>query len=503
MTGRPHLEQALLGDGSGAVPAGLAVPGYDRSAVTAGVAHIGVGNFHRVHQGVYLDRVLHQASQQDWGILGVGVVDSPASAAKAAAFAAQDNLHTVTEFAPDGSHASRVIGSMVGYESVPADPGAAQARLLDPAIRIVTMTIGESSYNLVEGSGEFDLSTPAVADDLQHPQRPPRTVFRLLVDALAGRRRDGTAPFTVMSCDNLRGNGDTIRRSLLGYAAAVDPELAQWIEGEVHFPNCMVDRIAPLVDDARRAELNALAGVDDAAATIGEDHLQWVIEDDFPSGRPRWEEVGVTMSDQVAQYEAVKGRMLNACHVLMSYPAVLLGHRFVHEAMADPLVYRMLRTFVDQDVIPLITPPTGVRLPDYRDQILSRFANPAVRDQLLRIAMDGAAKIPVFHTVTLRTQVEQGLDPSREALLLLCFRRYLSGVDDRGAAFDVHEPLLSPQDRAACAGDDPRAALRLASFSPLGLEDHPGFVSRFDELAAVMTQRGVATAIEAAIEPRG
>lgn len=507
MTTRPRLTADHLATAPGSAAGGrsqaFALPGYDRSAVTAGIVHIGVGNFHRVHEAVYVDRCLHLPGQEQWGVHGIGLVAAAASAAKAADLAEQDHLYSVTEFAPDGSHSSRVIGALVGYSHAPADPQAVQDRLAAPSTRIVSLTIGESTYNLAEGSGEFDLGLPAVAADLRERDRLPRSVFGVLVAALARRRAEGTAPFTMISCDNLRGNGDTTRRAVLGYARAVDPGLAHWIEDEVSFPNGMVDRIAPQVDAARREELNAITGLDDRLAVLGEDHLQWVLEDRFPAGRPRWEEVGVTFSDEVARYEAVKGRMLNASHVLMSHLAVLMGHRYVHDALADPRVYRLLRTFIDVDVLPLITGPAGVSLTDYRDRILSRFANPAVRDQLLRIASDGAAKIPVFHTVTVRTQVEQGLDPRREALLLLGFRRYLRGVDDRGVGFGVHEPLVSQQDLDACRGSDPRAVLRLPSFSALGLEQVPSFVEVLDELAVVMERDGVAAAVEQACSPRG
>ena len=221
---------------------------------------------------------------------------------------------------------------MVEYLHGPADPAAVVTRLTDPAIRIVSLTITEGGYNLDEQTGQFRLDDPAVLADLA--RKHPQTAYGVLTAALAARRQAGTAPFTVMSCDNLRHNGDTARTAVTGYAAAADPELAQWIAGNVAFPNSMVDRIAPAVTAATRAGLNAATGIDDGVPALTEEYRQWVLEDNFPTGRPAWEELGVQLRPDVAAFESVKGRLVNAAHLLLAYPAALARYQWVAAAAA-------------------------------------------------------------------------------------------------------------------------------------------------------------------------
>ena len=251
-------------------------PGYDRGRVRPGIVHFSVGNFHRAHEAVCIDRCLHLPGQEGWGICGVGLIDSESERAKAKAMAEQDGLYTLTLFPPQGEPASSVVGSIVGYLFAPADPGAVLARLDDPAVRIVSMTITEGGY---------DLATPDVAHDLARPDAP-RTVFGFLAAALARRRDKGLPAFTVLSCDNLRHNGEVTRKAVLAFAEARDPDLAGWIAANAAFPSCMVDRITPAVTPADVARLNALTGIDDRLPVFAEDFIQWVVEDRFGAGRP-------------------------------------------------------------------------------------------------------------------------------------------------------------------------------------------------------------------------
>ncbi|MFT4220949.1 MAG: mannitol dehydrogenase family protein [Microbacterium sp.] len=460
---------------------------YDRAAVTVGWAHFGVGNFHRVHQALYVDRALRRGDDLSWGIVGIGVSDGSAAREKAERFRAQDGLYTVTEFDPDGTSTVAVVGSLVGYLHAPAEPERVLGLLSEPAVRIVSLTITEGGY---------------VVDDTaaDSAARHPATVFGYLVRALARRRAAGVAPFTVVSCDNLRHNGATTRRAVVGYAAATDLELAGWIEENVAFPNSMVDRIAPYVPAKQRARLTAASGIDDQLPAVAESYLQWVVEDDFPAGRPALEAVGVQLRPDVQAFEAVKGRMLNASHVLLSYPALLLGHRLVDEAMRDDRVRALADTFLRVDVMPLLEAPEGVALDEYRDLLLGRFANPAIGDQLVRIAGDGAAKIPVFHTATVEQLLERGADVRREALLFACYDRYLSGVDESGAPFALAEPSLTERDWTLVHGDDPLAVLGVSTFEPLGLARHPVFVAEFLRMRELIRAGGVVAAVDDAIQ---
>lgn len=480
---------ALDGTTLTGLPERIARPAYDRRGVVPGIAHFSVGNFHRAHQALYLDRCLARPGQEGWGICGIGVVDSASERSKAASFAKQDGLYTLTSFPPQGEPTSAVIGSIVEYLFAPADPAAVLARLADPAIRIVSMTITEGGYNTDEATGRFRLDAPDIVHDLANPEAP-RTVFGFMAEALARRRARGIPPFTVLSCDNLRHNGDVVRHAILAFADARDSGLGQWIDAHVSFPNCMVDRITPAVtpDDVRR--LNGLNGIEDEIPVFAEDFVQWVVEDRFCNGRPALEEVGVQFTDDVAAYEQIKLRMLNASHVMLSYPGLLGGYRLVHEAMADPRILRLLRTFLDRDVIPLLDPPPGMSLDRYRDRVLERFSNPAINDQLLRLASDSGSKIPVFLGDTIRECLDRDGDHRRLAFMLAAFARHLGGIDDKGDGFMPQEPHLTAADLALASDPDPAAPLRMGAFKGLGLEGSASFVESFTRYRAMISAKG-------------
>ncbi|NVN13342.1 mannitol dehydrogenase family protein, partial [Nguyenibacter vanlangensis] len=352
--------------------------------------------------------------------------------------------------------AVRVIGALRAYLLAPSDPHAVLDLLADPAIRIVSMTITEGGYNIDETTGRFRLDTPAVQADLAG-DAPPATIFGFVVEALARRRAAGAGPFTVLSCDNLRHNGDVARTAFLGYARARDAGLAEWIERHVTFPNAMVDRITPSVDAAIAAELNAASGLDDALPLVAEDFTQWVVEDAFCAGRPALEQAGVQFVDDVTGYEQVKVRMLNASHILLAFPGILLGYRHVDEALRDPDLERFVNAYLERDVIPRLTAPEGLDPQEYRRSVLSRFSNPAMADQLLRVGGDGSSKVQVYWTETVRRTLADGGDLSRIAFGIAAYLEMLRGKDESGAAYTPFEPTLDPA-RIALAGADDLAA---------------------------------------------
>lgn len=475
-----------------------AAPAYDRTKVTAGMAHIGVGNFHRVHQGVYLDDLLGTRSDHnEWGIVGIGLRAEASSKAKAIAYQEQDGLYTVSQYTNDGQRRSRIVGSMVEYMYGPADYAAVVRRLSDPSIRIVSLTITEGGYNLDEISGEFRVDEPDVADDLKREH--PRTVFGILTAALAARRSVGVAPFTVLSCDNLRQNGDTARRSVVGYARNVSPELAVWIERSVAFPNSMVDRIAPTVSAEAREKINAETGIDDGVPALTEEYRQWVVEDIFPTGRPAWEAQGVELRPDVERFESIKGRILNASHMLLSYPAALAGYRRVSDAASDPAIAELLTRFMAADAAPMLDAPSDVSLVDYQAMVVRRFANPYIPDTVLRVAHDGAAKLPVFHRSTAEGLLATGGDVRREALLIAAFRRYILGIDDHGDTFEVIEPHLTTEDWALLRSPDPVDALNASPFAAWGLTADR-FVNEYRKLVSVIAEDGIHAAITYAMK---
>ncbi|MDZ4046205.1 MAG: mannitol dehydrogenase family protein, partial [Rhodoglobus sp.] len=463
----------------------IPTPRFDRSRVKAGIAHIGVGGFHRAHQAVYLDDLLALGQERGWGILGVGVL--PSDHAMRDALREQDHLYTVVERHPDGSLDPRVIGSMVGFLFVPDDPDAAAGRLADPAIRIVSLTITEGGYHLDPSSSQLVVDD-ALRADLESPTTP-RTAFGLIVEALVRRRAAGIPPFSVLSCDNLPGNGDLARRAIVQFASLRDPELGQWMGTEVAFPNSMVDRITPRTTDADRVALEREFGVDDSWPVVCEPFRQWVVEDDFPAGRPQLERVGVQLVGDVVPYELMKLRLLNGSHQAIAYVAALAGIELVHDAASHPLIVEVLARYMEEAEATL-PPVPGVDLAAYRAQLLERFANPGVRDTVARLAQDASDRIPAFVLPVVHERVGSGSTVRWSALLVAAWARYAAGKDDTGRPIDVVDLRRDTVvDRAVRAEADPRAFLEeRALFGDLA--DHEQFVAVFASALASLRENG-------------
>ena len=332
---------------------GVDVPGYDRDGITTGIVHFGVGGFHRAHLAMYVDALLTAGQARDWGICGVGVLDG--DRAMAQVLGDQDGLYTLVRKEADGSLAPRVIGSLTEYLFAPDDPEKVIEKIADPATRIVSLTITEGGYAIDQVTGEFDPEDPGIRADLE-PGATPATVFGLVVEALARRRERGTGPLTIMSCDNMAGNGDAARRVFTGFAALRDGALGAWVAETVTFPNSMVDRITPATADSDRAALAERFGLRDAWPVVCEPFTQWVLEDHFAAGRPEFAEAGVQVVDDVVPYELMKLRLLNASHQALGYLGYLAGFRYVHEVAQDPTFARFLRDYMDLEATPTLRP---------------------------------------------------------------------------------------------------------------------------------------------------
>ncbi|MGW4471360.1 mannitol dehydrogenase family protein [Nonomuraea sp. NPDC004354] len=416
----------------------VAVPSYDRSRLTAGIVHVGVGGFHRAHQAMYLDRLMNDGLAHDWAVCGVGVL--PGDARMRDALDAQDGLYTLVLKHPDGTLEARVIGSIVGFLFAPDDPEAVVEKMADPAVRIVSLTVTEGGYNFHPVTGEFVADAPAVRADLE-PGAAPATVFGLVTEALRRRRARGVAPFTVMSCDNIQGNGDVARRSFTAFARLADADLAGWIEEAVAFPNSMVDRITPVTTDQDRASVAERFGVLDAWPVTCEPFTQWALEDRFSSGRPPFEAAGVQMVADVEPYELMKLRLLNAGHQALAYFGRLSGHRYVHEAATDAALARFVRDYMDIEATPTLRPVPGVDLEDYKRTLIERFANPEVRDTVARLCAESSDRIPKWLLPVVREQLARGGEVTRAAAVVASWARYAEGVDEAGEPITIVDPL--------------------------------------------------------------
>jgi mannitol 2-dehydrogenase len=422
----------------GALDREVAVPSYDRSVVRAGIVHFGVGGFHRAHQAMYLDRLMNDGQALDWGICGVGVL--PQDRRMHEVMQAQDCLYTLVIKHPDGTLEPRVIGSIIDYLFAPDDPEAVLSRMTDPATRIVSLTITEGGYHLHQVTGELDASDPGLAADLL-PGATPVSVFGFIIEALDRRRAAEVAPFTVMSCDNIPGNGHVAKKMLTSFARLKDPELADWVEREVHFPNSMVDRITPVTADSDKEALAERFGVDDGWPVVCEPFTQWVLEDDFGDGRPQLQDVGVQLVSDVEPYELMKLRLLNASHQSLCYLGYLAGYRYAHEVCQDKLFVDFLLGYMDFEATPTLPPVPGVDLDRYKHQLIERFANPEVRDTLARLCAESSDRIPKWLLPVVRDQLAADRGIERAALVVAAWARYAEGTDEQGQPIVVVDRL--------------------------------------------------------------
>jgi mannitol 2-dehydrogenase len=446
------LNQANLGSLS------IPVPSYDRSQVTVGIVHFGVGGFHRAHQAMYIDQLMEQGKALDWGICGVGVM--PFDLKMKEAMQSQDCLYTLVEKASDGSWEPRIIGSIVQYLYAPDDPEAVIEKMADPATRIVSLTVTEGGYNFHPVTGEFDDTNPAVKADLA-PGAVPATTFGLITEALVRRRSRGIEPFTVMSCDNIQGNGHVAQEVFTAFARLRDPELGDWVAGNVQFPNSMVDRITPVTTDEDRAQISERFAVDDAWPVVCEPFTQWALEDKFTAGRPPFEDVGVQVVPDVMPYELMKLRLLNASHQALCYFGYLAGYRLVHEVAQDPLFANFLLDYMNREATPTLAPVPGIDLDAYKHQLIERFSNAAVRDTVARLCARSSERIPTWLVPVIRENLAAGRDVRLSAAVVASWARYAEGVDEQGDPIKIDDQLADTVQRlAAQQRDDPLAFVK-------------------------------------------
>ncbi|MCQ2003365.1 mannitol dehydrogenase family protein [Rhizobium sp. NRK18] len=445
-----------------------AVPAYKREDLSAGILHFGVGNFHRAHQAIYLDDLFNSGRDHDWAIIGAGVM--PSDQRMKEKLAAQDYLTTVVEQDINVT-AARVTGPMIDIMTAP-DLGKIIDKLADPAIRIVSMTITEGGYFIDPASGKFNPDHPAIAADGRNPD-DPKTVFGMIVAGLKKRRAAGIAPFTVMSCDNIPGNGEVTEAAVHGLAKLSDPDFAHWIHENVAFPNSMVDRITPATGDREISYLRDTFGIEDGWPVFCEEFKQWVLEDKFPAGRPALETVGVTFVDDVAPYELMKIRILNGGHAAIAYPGALLDIHFVHEAMEEPLIRQFLEKLEKEEIIPIVPPVPDTDLNAYYDLIDRRFSNPKIGDTIPRLAQDGSNRQPKFILPSTADRLRQGLDVTGLALVSALWCRYFAGTSDSGKEIVFNDESADRLHKAAVAAkSDPMAFLALDDiFGDVGRSD--------------------------------
>lgn len=442
------------------LPDAVAVPAYDRLKTKTGIVHIGVGAFHRAHEAFYTDQVLHLKDAANWGICGVGLLDTDRRLLDT--LADQDGLYTLLITWPDGTLTARVIGSVTEYLFAPDNPGAVLEKLAHPDSKIISLTITEGGYNFNASTGEFQMAEPPIQYDLNHPENPV-TVFGYLTQALKRRRDRGVTGLTIQSCDNIQHNGDVLKKMLLSYVNEAEPGLTSWILQHVAFPNCMVDRITPVTTPSAVERLRSEFGIEDSCPVVCEPFIQWVIEDHYANGRPVWESAGVQFVADVSPYEKMKIRLLNAGHSLLGFLGTLMGCSTIDEAVNTPLLRSFLREFMDQEVTPVLGKIEGIDLKDYKNSLLQRFGNPCIKDQLSRICSESSAKIPKFVVPTIEEQLGSGGTVKCGALILAVWCRYLELAGTGEHPYEIQDRMGDVlRDHALASGSgDPLAFLKI------------------------------------------
>ena len=453
----------------------IEAPNYDRSSVSVGIAHIGTGHFHRAHQAMYIDRLLRQGLAHDWGICGIGVM--PGDWTMRDVLTDQDGLYTLILEKPDGSRDAHVIGSIIDYRYAPDDPESALEVLAAPSTRIISMTITEGGYRDPDG--------PA---------------FALIVEALDRRRRRGIAAPTIVSCDNIENNGEIAGRAVLANAESRDPELAEWVGEHVEFPSSMVDRITPATTLQMAKEVRRDFGVNDRWPVVAEPFAAWVLEDKFADGRPPLEQAGVLLVDDVAPYELMKLRLLNAGHQCLAYFAHLCGFEFVHEAASDPVFAEFLLAYFESEAIPTLPPVPGIELHEFSRTLIERFSNPGVRDTVARLCAYSSDRIPKWLLPVINDNLASDGSVRVAAAVVASWARYAEGTDEWGEPYEVVDQLadsLIPIARSQY--ENPTAFIEIAAVFG-DLAHQPRFVQAYTWALDSLHRKGARATLEALLQ---
>jgi fructuronate reductase len=469
------------------LPKAVAPPGYDRSAVRPGIVHLGVGGFHRAHQAVFTDDCL-AAGALDWGITAASL-RSPTTRD---ALAPQDGLYTLA-LRENDSQTLRVVGTIGHILVAPENPQALIAAMADPAVRIVSLTITEKGYGANVASGDLNLADAAIQHDLMNPNLP-RSALGVVAAALKRRRAAGVPPLTLLSCDNLAGNGQVLGRVLGQFAASTDADFGRFVVENVTCPSCMVDRIVPATTDADRALIATQLGMQDAWPVLAEPFFQWVIEDHFPSGRPDWEASGVEFAADVAPYETMKLRLLNGAHSTIAAFGRVAGFATVAEAMASPVVRAFVQAYWRQ-VAPTIAP--GIDVAAYTKRLVARFDNTSLNHKCAQIATDASLKVPQRIVAPLRELLAAGRPADLPIFALALWIRSCLGRDEAGRDLVLADPPM----RAWSARPDLKAGPETVARAFCGLgavfgDLGPALVPALTGVLASMSEHGVLAAAD-------
>ena len=484
-----------------ALTADVAKPRYERAALQAGIVHLGVGAFQRAHLAVVNEAALHASGDLRWGTVGVSLRQPDTRDA----LMPQAGLYTlaIRDAAADGTarETLQVIGNLLDVLVAPENPGAVLERIAHPHTRIVSLTVTEKGYHHHPASSALRLDDADITHDLANASAP-RTAIGFIVHALHLRMQRALPPVTLLSCDNLPANGDTLCGLVLAFAEQVGPALRDWIATHCSFPNSMVDRIVPRTTDADRETVSARLGLQDAWPVIGEPFLEWVVEDHFVNDRPVWNEGGARFVEHAEPFERLKLRMVNGSHSALAYLGAMAGWRTVDRAIANPALRAYLDALLRDEIAPTLPALHGLDLNDYRARLLQRFTNPALQHQTAQIAMDGSQKLPQRLLGTVRERLAAKAPIDGLALAVAAWIHYLGGVDETGATHSVQDPLVAALavqlERLEAAASLTEGVASLLSFAPVfgDLGDDVRFCGAVARQLQSLRQRGVQASLQ-------
>ncbi|KES16281.1 Mannitol-1-phosphate/altronate dehydrogenase [Gilliamella apis SCGC AB-598-P17] len=425
-------------------------PLYDREKMVARIIHIGFGAFHRAHQALFTDRLLNKGNS-DWAICEVNIVGGEELIND---IRKQDHLYTVLEKGATSKQAY-IIGSVKESLLAPIDGiEAILAKMADPVVEIVSLTVTEKGYCMLPGGAGLDLNNQLIKSDLSSLTKP-MSAPGVIVEALYRRMQRGLKSFTALSCDNMPENGLVLKKAILDLANARDPELAKWIETNTTFPCTMVDRIVPAATAETLTEIqDVLGGMFDPCGIACEPFIQWVIEDNFVTARPNWNEVGAEFVDNVVPYEEMKLRMLNGSHSFLAYLGYLAGYEHINDCMNDESYKQATLSLMLQQQAPTLNVPPQVNLQQYAEKLIERFSNPSLKHRTWQIAMDGTQKLPQRMLDSIRWHIKHNSDFSLLALGVAGWMRYVGGIDDHKQIIDLRDPMMDELKKLVTASDD-------------------------------------------------
>lgn len=475
------------------LPKLIEIPGYKRAEHAAGIVHLGTGGFHRAHQAVYTDTAL-SAEGGDWRIIGASL----RSAVARDQLTSQEGLYTVV--ARDVNHETlRIIGAIDRVLFAPEDPAALISVLSDPGTQIVTLTITEKGYCHEPATGCLDRNNPDIIADI-NDLNLPQTAPGFLVAALLKRRRQQSGGMTILSCDNLTDNGKVTQSVILELASLIDPALCGWIEREISFPSSMVDRIVPAITKQDRQYVENVIGLIDQCPVITEPFSQWVIEDRFVTGRPKWETGGATFVESVAPFEKIKLRLLNGSHSCMAYMGHVMGIEFVHEVIANHSIKKLIKRMMDDEITPTLSPPSNFDLSLYKNNLIDRFSNAAVPHKTSQVAIDGSQKLPQRLLEPIRERLACGQSIRILCLGVASWMRYVGGKDEKGGDMEILDPLSEKllTIRQNCRNRPDLLAHKLLDIQEIfgiDLPNEPNFVTLVSETLTNLINLGVMATI--------